>query len=108
MKSVGCLASLILIVSSLAWSQTPPPRVESFAPQGRVKHVRQVRVRFSDVMVPMGDPQAALDPFEITCPSKGTGRWADSRNWVFDFAEPTWVPMVWPSTFQAASMEVKC
>ena len=60
------------------------PQVEVFSPQGAVKDVRQVSARFSVPMVPFGDPRLA-DPFEITCPEKGTARWADARNWVFDF-----------------------
>jgi hypothetical protein len=36
-------------------------------------------------MVSFGDP-AQAEPFEIACPEEGTGRWADARNWVFDFA----------------------
>ena len=60
-------------------------RVEIFSPQGTVKGVRQVSVRFSEQMVPLGDPRVVTDPFEITCPEKGTSRWADGKNWVFDF-----------------------
>jgi uncharacterized protein YfaS (alpha-2-macroglobulin family) len=64
-----------------------PARVESFSPHGTVKKVRQVRVRFSEPMVPFGDPQANLTPFEIECSAKGTGRWVDPRNWAYDFSE---------------------
>ena len=61
--------------------------VEVFSPQGTVKGVRQVRVRFSEQMVPFGDPRALVEPFQIDCPEKGSGRWADDKNWVFDFEE---------------------
>lgn len=60
-------------------------RVESFAPQGVAKQVRQVSVRFSEAMVPLGDPRAARDPFTIECAAKGASRWADSRTWVHTF-----------------------
>jgi hypothetical protein len=60
------------------------PTVESFNPTGLVKGVRQAAVRFSDPMVPFGDPRVA-DPFSVSCPVKGKGRWADERNWVYDF-----------------------
>jgi uncharacterized protein YfaS (alpha-2-macroglobulin family) len=60
------------------------PGVELFSPQGTAKDVRQVRVRFSAPMVAFGDPRLA-DPFEIACPEPGSGRWADARNWVYDF-----------------------
>ena len=59
--------------------------VEAFSPQGEVKGVRQVAARFSAQMVPFGDPRLT-EPFDVACPEKGTGRWADGRNWVYDFA----------------------
>jgi uncharacterized protein YfaS (alpha-2-macroglobulin family) len=59
-------------------------QVEVFSPQGEVKQVRQVAARFSEPMVAFGDPRLA-EPFDIACPEKGAGRWADQKNWVFDF-----------------------
>ena len=59
-------------------------RVESFSPQGYVRRVRQVVVRFSGPMVALGDPRLA-DPFIVSCPVHGKGRWADTEYWVFDF-----------------------
>ena len=58
--------------------------VESFSPQGVVKDIRQVTVRFSEQMVAFGDPRLS-DPFDIQCPEKGRGRWVDGKNWVYDF-----------------------
>ena len=60
------------------------PRVESFSPQGMVKGVRQVAVRFSEPMRPFGDLRGP-DPFLIHCAAPGRGRWADDRRWVYDF-----------------------
>ena len=60
-------------------------QVEFFSPQGEVKGVRQVAVRFSGPMVAFGDPSLP-DPFDIVCPVPGTARWADQKNWVYDFA----------------------
>ncbi len=64
------------------------PTIEHFSPQGTVKKVRQITARFSRPMVSFGDPRLS-DPFEIDCSGggKGRGRWADGRNWVFDFEE---------------------
>ena len=59
-------------------------QVEQFSPQGMVKEVRQVTARFSEPMVPFGDPRLA-DPFTVSCPVKGKGRWVDGRTWAFDF-----------------------
>jgi hypothetical protein len=61
------------------------PRVIQFTPQGTVKGVRQATARFSEPMVPLGDPRAAKAPFEIDCPERAKGRWVDSRNWAYDF-----------------------
>jgi uncharacterized protein YfaS (alpha-2-macroglobulin family) len=58
--------------------------VEFFSPQGEVKGVRQATARFATAMVPFGDPRE-LDPFDVDCAEKGKGRWADSKNWVYDF-----------------------
>jgi len=62
-----------------------PARVESFVPEGTVKDVRQVQVTFSEQMVPFGDPTRAVQPFDLSCPASGRGRWVDGRHWVYDF-----------------------
>jgi len=59
-------------------------QVEHFSPQGTVKEVRQVVARFSESMVPFGDPRLT-DPFIVSCPAKGQGRWVDGRTWSYDF-----------------------
>ncbi len=59
-------------------------KVESFSPQGQIKDVRQVVARFSQPMVSFGDPRSEA-PFDIECAGKGRGRWADARNWLYDF-----------------------
>jgi uncharacterized protein YfaS (alpha-2-macroglobulin family) len=58
--------------------------IEVFSPQGTVKQIRQVSVRFSEQIMPFGDPRL-VEPFEIRCPEKGKGRWADDKEWVYDF-----------------------
>ncbi len=73
-----------LIAAAAAASSTWAAQVEVFSPQGEVKGVRQVAARFSEPMVAFGDPRLA-EPFEVDCPQPGTGRWADQKNWVFDF-----------------------
>jgi alpha-2-macroglobulin len=59
--------------------------IVSFNPEGLAKNVRQVRVRFSEAMTPMGDPRDQLQPFLTECPVKGSSKWEDSRNWIYDF-----------------------
>lgn len=79
---------------------TSPVKVVSFSPQGQIAAVRQVVARFSEPMVAFGDPRLP-DPFTMQCQgqgpakgqspakgqelAKGQGRWADDRNWVYDF-----------------------
>jgi uncharacterized protein YfaS (alpha-2-macroglobulin family) len=75
---------LNLSLSLDLWAQESP-RVEKFTPQGTVKNVRQVRAQFSESMVPFGDPRDLAEPFMVSCPQKGIARWADGRNWVYDF-----------------------
>jgi alpha-2-macroglobulin len=87
MKTRLILALIFIFLCSPAWPQQvqQQARIVSFSPQGKIKQVRQVRVRFSDPMVPFGEPRAADAPFEIGCSEKGTGRWADPYNWIYDF-----------------------
>lgn len=58
--------------------------IRSFSPQNEVSRVRQVRAAFSEAAVKFGDPKAPA-PFDIQCSEAGSGRWADERNWVYDF-----------------------
>ncbi|EMM86931.1 alpha-2-macroglobulin family protein [Leptospira santarosai str. 2000027870] len=59
-----------------------------FSPTGEVKKPSQVRARFSESMIPLGNPKFSLYPFEIRCPLQGAQRWVDDKNWVFEFTEP--------------------
>jgi len=85
------VASLWAAGAGIAWAAAPAssvptaaPRVELFSPEGTAKKVRQVTARFSTDMVRLGDPWLA-DPFNVDCAAPGKGRWADTRNWVYDF-----------------------
>jgi uncharacterized protein YfaS (alpha-2-macroglobulin family) len=78
--SLRGLAVALLFVSAHGFAA----KVEVFSPQGEVKGVRQVSARFSEAMVAFGDPRLA-EPFDVDCPEKGSARWADQKNWVFDF-----------------------
>ena len=60
-----------------------PVSIET-APSGTVKNVRQFTARFSQPMVPFGDPRLA-DPMDVSCPVRGRGRWIDDRTWAYDF-----------------------
>ncbi len=58
--------------------------IQLFSPEGSVKDARQAQARFSAPMVAFGDPTLA-DPFTVDCAAPGKGRWADARNWIYDF-----------------------
>jgi uncharacterized protein YfaS (alpha-2-macroglobulin family) len=83
--SIGRALRALAVLCALAAAGAHAQSVEFFSPRGEVKGVRQVTARFAKPMVPFGDPRE-LDPFTIDCLEKGTGRWADPRNWVYDFA----------------------
>ncbi|WP_428312046.1 alpha-2-macroglobulin family protein [Hydrocarboniphaga sp.] len=75
----------ILWLLALCWpALAGAAQVQSFSPQGSVRDVRQATARFSESMVRFGDPRLP-DPFDIACAASGHGRWADERNWVYDF-----------------------
>lgn len=87
-KNIGC-AVVFLAAFFASATAMAAPEVQLFTPQGQAKGVRQVTVRFSEPVVAFGDPRLA-DPFTVQCagePGKtqGRGRWADTRNWVYDF-----------------------
>ncbi|HTD06696.1 MG2 domain-containing protein [Undibacterium sp.] len=58
--------------------------ISRFSPQGEVAQVRQVRASFSEPAIQFGDPKAPA-PFDVNCAEAGTARWADDKNWIFDF-----------------------
>ncbi|WP_034297730.1 alpha-2-macroglobulin [Herbaspirillum sp. RV1423] len=83
------LTSLLALATSLIAGLIQPSAahaagVAGFSPQGEVAKIRQARATFSEEMVKFGDPKAAA-PFDIDCPVAGTSRWADGKNWVYDF-----------------------
>jgi len=61
------------------------PSIVFFSPQGTVKQVRQVTARFSEAMVPLGDPRVNANAFTADCPAKAKARWIDSQTWSYDF-----------------------
>jgi hypothetical protein len=81
---------LIAIVAGMvACYASAAPQIETFAPQGLAKNARQVVVRFTEPMVAFGDLRLP-DPFAVRCEGdaerlKGRGRWADQKNWIYDF-----------------------
>lgn len=83
-KQTWCCYWLVLFLCGAFVPVGRASEVEFFSPTGEVKKVRQVAVRFAESMVAFGDPRE-VDPFDIVCAVGGQGRWADQRNWVYDF-----------------------
>ena len=86
-KAIALAAGLAACV--FAGLAAAAPQVEVFTPKGEAKGVRQVAVRFSEPMVAFGDLRLT-EPFTVRCEGdasrlKGRGRWADTRNWAYDF-----------------------
>ncbi|RMF92974.1 MAG: alpha-2-macroglobulin, partial [Nitrospinota bacterium] len=86
MRWVCITTGIVFFLASLL-TATEAPHVALFSPQGTVKGVQQVRVKFSEQMVPLADPRAHLEPFLIDCPVQGKSRWIDGHNWVYDFTK---------------------
>ncbi len=79
----------LLLGASAVTAQAPAQSVavETFAPQGEVRQIRQVAVRFAADMVALG-ASGAPAPLQMEC-SPGTpaatGRWVDARRFVFEW-----------------------
>src|SRR5450830_386639 len=87
MPLISPLSILTLALSALLLSPSAPVRaagVTGFSPQGEVAQIRQVRATFSEALVKFGDPKAAA-PFDVNCAVAGASRWADGKNWIYDF-----------------------
>ena len=57
------LIAVLALISGAVYAAGPDASVVSFAPQGTVKQVRQVTARFSEAMVPLGDPRVNAAAF---------------------------------------------
>lgn len=87
MPLISPTSILTLALSALLLSPSAPVRaagVTGFSPQGEVAQIRQVRATFSEALVKFGDPKAAA-PFDVNCAVAGASRWADGKNWIYDF-----------------------
>lgn len=83
---LGLPFAALLTSASILIAQSQPS-VQVFSPQGIVKKPRQVRVQFSEAMVPFGFLKQPVKPFDTNCAELGSERWADEKNWLFDFKE---------------------
>ncbi len=63
------------------------PEVELATPGVGDGAIERFTVRFTQPMVPLGNPQAA-SPFEVDCKAAGQGRWVDQQTFVHEFTSP--------------------
>lgn len=83
---VATAAALCALASQGAYAAS----IASVNPQGEVAQVRQIAVKFSESVVPLGDLRAP-DPTSLSCQGAtpaGSGRWANDKVWLYDFREP--------------------
>ncbi len=83
---VAAAAALCVLASQWAHAAS----IASVSPQGEVAQVRQIAVKFSESVVPLGDLRAS-DPMSLSCQGTtpaGSGRWANDKVWLYDFREP--------------------
>jgi alpha-2-macroglobulin len=78
---------IFFILINNIYSQNPVT-IESFSPEGEVKEIKQVVVRFSESMVPLSSPKVKTDQFIINCPFEGKSRWLDDKTYVYEFLKP--------------------
>jgi alpha-2-macroglobulin len=84
------VAAAIALLSPLLAMGDPSPQVTMATPgSGGTSGgaINRFTMRFSEAMVPLGDPRAAA-PATMACPVTSTGRWVDPQTYVFDFAKP--------------------
>lgn len=74
------------LIFSIAFGQEKA-QVVQVTPQGYVKSVEQIHIKFSHPMVRFGDIKIEF-PAQSSCFKNGQGRWVDTKNWVFDFNAP--------------------
>lgn len=88
MKLAFRLALLGLALAPVAALGDNSPQVVLATPGiGAGGSIQTFTARFSQPMVPLGDPRAPA-PFGVTCAVGGEGRWVDPQTFVYDFAGP--------------------
>ena len=86
-KPWAVLAGIAAVAAPLIARTDAPPQVVFATPGsagGSGGVIDRFTMRFSESMVPLGDPRAT-PPIEMTCPVGGAGRWVDPQTFVHEF-----------------------
>ncbi|MEG3181499.1 alpha-2-macroglobulin family protein [Sphingomonas sp. LT1P40] len=88
MKQLARAAAILALALTplAAWGDSSPQVVLSTPGVGDGA-IERYTIRFSQPMVPLGNPRAAT-PIKVTCPVGGEGRWVDQQTFVHEFASP--------------------
>ena len=82
-RQTPCMGSWLVATAALLCTPAiQATTIESFSPQGEIASVRQIALRFSEPVVPLGEPRLP-DPVSVRCTGDapiGKGRWTDDRN----------------------------
>lgn len=84
---VAILALALSPIGAIAAFGDNSPQVEMATPGIGDGAIERFTVRFTEAMVPLGDPRAEA-PFKVECQVAGEGRWVDQTTWVYEFASP--------------------
>ena len=84
---VAVLALALSPIGAIAAYGDNSPQVEMATPGIGDGAIERFTVRFTEAMVPLGDPRAE-GPFKVECAVAGEGRWVDQTTWVYEFANP--------------------
>ena len=86
-----CAPAFVALAVSCLVPLSQAATVQGFSPEGEAGPARQVRVVFSEPMVPLGNAMSATDaapPLTLACSEAaagaGRGRWTSPTTWVID------------------------
>ncbi len=85
MKLAVRIALLALAIAPVAALGDSSPQVVLATPGIGDGSIERFTIRFSQAMVPLGDPRATA-PATVECAVGGEGRWVDQQTWVWEFA----------------------
>jgi alpha-2-macroglobulin len=85
---VSCVGALLLATSAAVSSSSPQVTLAtSGSGSAQSGAINRFTLRFSESMVPLGDPRAVA-PSKMECAVPSTGRWVDAQTWVAEFERP--------------------